>query len=69
MIRSHQENKNQISPKLHWDILDEERKKLLPKLAFLKEQGFYLAGGTGLSLQIGHRRYLPYKNNYEKNIA
>jgi len=46
--------------KLHWDILDESRKKLLPKLAFLKEEGFYLAGGTGLALQIGHRRSLDF---------
>jgi len=46
--------------KLHWDILDEPRKNLLPKLAFLKKQGFYLAGGTGLALQIGHRRSLDF---------
>ncbi|MBU1906506.1 MAG: hypothetical protein KJ923_05860, partial [Candidatus Omnitrophica bacterium] len=44
----------------HWDILDEPRKNLLPKLAFLKKQGFYLAGGTGLALQIGHRRSLDF---------
>lgn len=46
--------------KLRWDILDEPRKQLLPKLAFLKEEGFYLAGGTGLALQIGHRRSLDF---------
>ncbi|MEK9165420.1 MAG: nucleotidyl transferase AbiEii/AbiGii toxin family protein [Patescibacteria group bacterium] len=46
--------------KLHWDILDERRKQLLPKLAFLKEEGFYLAGGTGLALQIGHRTSLDF---------
>ena len=27
---------------------------VLPKLSFLKDR-FYLAGGTGLALQLGHR--------------
>jgi hypothetical protein len=40
--------------KLHYDILDAERKKLLPALSAFKET-FYLAGGTGLALQCGHR--------------
>lgn len=37
-----------------YDILDEERKKILPLFSGFKEM-FYLAGGTGLALQIGHR--------------
>lgn len=46
-------NKNQ---KLYFDILDKKRLKILPKLEFLrKNYGFYLAGGTALALQIGHR--------------
>jgi len=40
---------------LHWEILDKKRLTLLPKLNFLKEMGFYLAGGTALALQIKHR--------------
>ena len=40
---------------MHWDILDERRLALLPSLKFLKNSGFYLAGGTALALQIGHR--------------
>lgn len=41
---------------MHWNILDEERKKILPILKpFSFTEGFYLAGGTGLALQIGHR--------------
>jgi hypothetical protein len=40
---------------LHWDILDEKRKAILPLLKHASEQGFYLAGGTGLALQLGHR--------------
>src|SRR3989338_5215683 len=40
---------------LQWNILDKQRLALLPKLEFLKNKGFYLAGGTALALQIGHR--------------
>lgn len=39
---------------MHYDILDEERQALLPKLAYFQDR-FYLAGGTGLALQLGHR--------------
>jgi predicted nucleotidyltransferase component of viral defense system len=39
---------------MHYEVLDEERKSLLPSLAAFKDR-FYLAGGTGLALQIGHR--------------
>lgn len=35
-------------------ILDQKRLELLPKFQFLKGD-FYLAGGTALALQIGHR--------------
>ena len=45
---------------LHWETLDKKRIALLPKLKFLEEQGFYLAGGTALALQIGHRRSLDF---------
>ena len=36
-------------------ILDKNELFLLKKLSFLKKLGFYLAGGTGLALQLGHR--------------
>lgn len=39
---------------LHTDVLTRESKKLFPKLSVFKED-FYLAGGTALALQIGHR--------------
>lgn len=48
------------TPSLHWDILDEPRRRLLADLSFLKDEGFYLAGGTALALQIGHRRSLDF---------
>ncbi|MEK9155786.1 MAG: nucleotidyl transferase AbiEii/AbiGii toxin family protein [Patescibacteria group bacterium] len=41
------------------DILDEERRKILPLLADFKA-GFYLAGGTGLALQLGHRDSIDF---------
>lgn len=40
---------------IHLDILDEKRRNLLPTFASFKDDGFYLAGGTALALQIGHR--------------
>lgn len=39
---------------MFYDILDEKRMGMLPLLKPFKER-FYLAGGTGLALQIGHR--------------
>lgn len=45
---------------MHWEILDPTRKKLLPKLAFIKSHGFYLAGGTALALQLGHRTSVDF---------
>jgi predicted nucleotidyltransferase component of viral defense system len=40
---------------IHIDILDEERTNILPLLSVVNEYKFYLAGGTSLALQIGHR--------------
>ena len=40
----------------HTEILNESQKKVLPQVApGLAAAGFYLAGGTGLALQVGHR--------------
>ncbi len=40
---------------MYWSILDEQRRDALPHLAFTRSSGFYLAGGTALALQVGHR--------------
>jgi hypothetical protein len=40
---------------MFWSILDEERRHILPALEVGRDEGFYLAGGTALALQIGHR--------------
>lgn len=45
--------------KLHWDILDQKRKDLLPLLKSFKKD-FYLAGGTALALQLGHRDSIDF---------
>ncbi len=39
---------------MFYDILDKKRIEILPQLKFFKKE-FYLAGGTALALQIGHR--------------
>lgn len=39
---------------LHYEILDKKRREILPKMRSFKKK-FYLAGGTALALQIGHR--------------
>lgn len=44
---------------MFYDILDTKRLSVLPKLSFLKER-FYLAGGTGLALQFGHRDSIDF---------
>lgn len=45
---------------IYWEVLSKEQKELLPKLGFLKREGFYLAGGTALALQIGHRTSIDF---------
>lgn len=53
---------------MFYDILDKERVNILPKLSFLKDR-FYLAGGTGLALQLGHRDSIDFdfftKENFD----
>lgn len=39
---------------MYYDILDKKRIEILPHFEFTKKK-FYLAGGTSLALQIGHR--------------
>lgn len=45
---------------LHWGILDDERRAILPLLHVGTAKGFYLAGGTGLALQFGHRDSIDF---------
>lgn len=41
---------------MYLDCLNRNQIKVLEKPGFLKAYGFYLAGGTALALQLGHRR-------------
>lgn len=45
---------------IHWSVLDNERQAALPRLQFAQAQHFYLAGGTALALQFGHRDSLDF---------
>ena len=52
---------------MYWNILDEQRRSVLPALGFCRDEGFYLAGGTALALQIGHRDSVDF--DFFKNDA
>ncbi|HLD92138.1 MAG TPA: nucleotidyl transferase AbiEii/AbiGii toxin family protein [Patescibacteria group bacterium] len=41
-------------------VLDKYQQSILPQLSFLTNDGFYLAGGTALSIQIGHRTSVDF---------
>lgn len=45
--------------KLHFEILDPKRQRLLPSLRIFKED-FYLAGGIALALQFAHRDSIDF---------
>jgi len=44
---------------MHYEILDERRKSVCNGLSSFKDR-FYLAGGTGLALMIGHRESIDF---------
>lgn len=52
---------------MFYDILDKKRKLILPLLKNFKTD-FYLAGGTGLALQLGHRDSLDFDFFSQRNI-
>lgn len=53
-----------MMPEVHWEVLPKKQLRLWKRLqshaAALKNLEFYLAGGTALSLQIGHRQSLDF---------
>lgn len=53
---------------IYWQTIDSNRKELLMKLSFLKDSGFYMAGGTALALQIGHRESVDFDFYTEKEF-
>lgn len=52
---------------MHYEVLDEKRRALLPALSSFKKD-FYLAGGTALALQIGHRVSVDFDFFTEKDF-
>ncbi len=44
----------------HWEILTTDQRAVLPALAFLRDSGMYLAGGTALAMHLGHRQSLDF---------
>ncbi|MDI6731092.1 MAG: nucleotidyl transferase AbiEii/AbiGii toxin family protein [Candidatus Margulisbacteria bacterium] len=48
-----------MKDKLHFEILDKKRIKLLPLFKAFKDR-FYLAGGTALALQLAHRDSIDF---------
>ena len=44
---------------MHYEILDNKRIEILPLFKTFKDD-FYLAGGTGLAMQIGHRDSIDF---------
>lgn len=47
-------------PGFHLKTLNQKQARIFPRLSFLEKLGFYLAGGTALTLQIGHRTSLDF---------
>lgn len=41
---------------MHLEVIDQQMLELSKRLGFLNKYSFYLAGGTGLALQMGHRK-------------
>ncbi len=52
---------------MFYNILDKKRLEVLPLLKNFK-QDFYLAGGTGLALQLGHRDSVDFDFFSQNNI-
>jgi len=53
---------------MYLSVLSRKQRELLKKLGFLKKYGFYLAGGTALTLQIKHRTSLDLDFYTEKKF-
>lgn len=53
-----------MKPNLHFEVLPKTQhrvwKALRKEAEYLKQKGYYLAGGTGLALQLGHRQSLDF---------
>ncbi|MEO0297216.1 MAG: hypothetical protein ABIN23_07210 [candidate division WOR-3 bacterium] len=50
------------------EILSKHQKEILKLLDFTKKFNFYLAGGTGPALYLGHRSSIDFDFYTEKNL-
>ena len=46
--------------KIFYQVLNKDQKRIFCKLKFLAKEGFYLARGTALALQLAHRTSLDF---------
>lgn len=54
---------------MHPNILQKNQHAIIKKLKLPKTPGFYLAGGTALALQIGHRTSIDFDFYSQKGFA
>lgn len=54
---------------MHLETINSNMHLLTKKLGFLREFSFYLAGGTGLALQIGHRKSYDFDFFTDKEFS
>ena len=52
----------------HLKVLDKSQQEIVKRLKLSKEEGFYLAGGTALALQIGHRTSIDFDFYTQKHF-
>ncbi|MDI6731347.1 MAG: nucleotidyl transferase AbiEii/AbiGii toxin family protein [Candidatus Margulisbacteria bacterium] len=55
--------------KLHLEVIDKKRQGILKKLSLLFQKQYYLAGGTALALQIGHRESMDFDLFANKELS
>ena len=53
----------------HWEILDKKRREVFKSLYAVFGKTVYLAGGTALALQIGHRKSFDFDLFQNKEIS
>jgi len=59
-----------MKDKIIWEILDKKRQNIFKELSVVfQDKGFYLAGGTALALQIGHRESFDFDVFINKEIS
>ncbi|MBI5701424.1 nucleotidyl transferase AbiEii/AbiGii toxin family protein [Candidatus Saganbacteria bacterium] len=59
---------NRMQP-LHFEVLDEKRIKAFKDISAILDEKYYLAGGTALALQLGHRKSYDFDVFGNKDIT